>query len=302
MPQWFHFLLLFFFISVDLLATSADEIARKSYEVNHSRYFKNIMIPKKGRSTILAIKRGVGMKPTVTRLERFLSNDYHDGIVESKDLIIIRTGKLSGLGVLMTSYLDPQRSHEYMMWIPALRKVRRIAEPSDATGLSLTDISFLEDAKLRRFEDETYTLLETKIMDLKLLTIPYKKGEFGADGDQLPSRETFVKNRKIAVIKSTYKKPHHWYEYRISYIDSDYFTDYMTEYYKGGVVIKRVYRHWISLDGISDPTFKIWYYWYSKDLITGNEIANYIPPARIKANQTSSPSFWSLSTLEKIKR
>ena len=70
----------------------------------------------------------------ISAVERFLSNDYDDGVIESKDLVIIRSGKLKGLGVLMTSYLDPKKSHQFMMWIPALRKVRRMAEPEDATA------------------------------------------------------------------------------------------------------------------------------------------------------------------------
>jgi hypothetical protein len=295
-----YFFLLLLFTSDHLFANRSEEIARKSYEVNHAFHFKNMMVKKSGKNTILAVKRAVGMPPTVTKIERFLSNDYDDGIIESKDLVIIRSGKLNGLGILMTSYLDPKRSHEYMMWIPALRKVRRIAEPSEATGLSLTDISFLEDAKLRRFDDERYELLETKTMDLTLLMMPFQKGELGTDGKAFPDQTTIVKNRKIDILKSTFKQKNHWYDYRISYIDSAYFTDYMTEYYKNKTLIKTVYRHWMT--PTSDPALKTWYYWYSKEIRTGNEVANFIPPSLIKVNQKVDPSLWSLRTLEKIKR
>jgi hypothetical protein len=289
-------------LSLNLLAITAQDIARKSYNVNHSLYAKNMMIKKKRRKSIVTISRMPGKKPRVTAVERFLSNEYNDGNIEAKDLIIIRSGKLKGLGVLMTSYLDPKRSHEYLMWIPALRKVRRMAEPKDA-GLGTGDIAFLEDAKLRRFHEETYTLIETKKMNLNLSMMSYTKGEFGRYGKNLPYQKTTqIKNRTIHVLKSTYYNKNHWYDYRISYIDSVAYTDYKTVYYKNNKVIKEVYRHWIPLDGLSDPKAKMWYYWYSKDIRTGYEMLTYIPKKLFKINQKVKKSFWSSKTLEKIKR
>lgn len=295
----FIFLLLF---TVDSFALSAKEIARKSYNVNHSLYVKNMMIKKKKRSSIISVSRSVGVKPRVTAVERFLSNEYTNGIIESKDLIILRSGKLNGVGVLMTSYIDPNRSHEYLMWLPALRKVRRMAEPKDA-GMGAGDIAFLEDAKLRRFDEERYTLVETKVMDLNLAMMPFKKKELGRFTKGFPYQKTTKTGaRKIYVLKSTYKSKHHWYDYRISYVDSEYFTDYMTYYYKDGKRIKQVYRHWVHLGNLPDPKAKTWYYWYSKDTKTGYEMVTYIPKKLIKVNQRVKKTFWSTRTLEKIKR
>jgi len=288
--------------SADCFALSAKEIARKSYNVNHSLYVKNIMIKKKKRSSIISVSRSVGVKPRVTAVERFLSNEYTNGIIEAKDLIILRSGKLNGVGVLMTSYIDPKRSHEYLMWLPALRKVRRMAEPKDA-GMGAGDIAFLEDAKLRRFDEERYALVETKVMDLDLAMMPFKKGEFGRYTKVFPyKKSTKIRGRKIHILKSTYKNTHHWYDYRISYVDSETFTDYMTHYYKNGKQIKQVYRHWVHLGNLSDPKAKMWYYWYSKDTKTGYEMVTYIPKKLIKVNQKVKKSFWTTRTLEKIKR
>jgi hypothetical protein len=176
-----------------------------------------------------------------------------------------------------------------------------MAEPKDA-GLGTGDIAFLEDAKLRRFHEERYELLETKTMDLELLMMPFKKGEFGRYSKGLPFEERMVlKSKKVHLLKSTYKENDHWYDYRISYIDSKSFADYMTDYYKNGKIIKKVYRHWIDLD-LDDPMAKMWYYWYSKDTDTGYEMLTYIPTKLIKINQKTKSSFWTESTLRKIKR
>lgn len=302
MRKHLSILSIFLLFSLDLYALSAEEIAKTSYNVNHSFYIKNMMIKKKKRSSIIVVSRSVGVKPRINAVERFLSNEYDDGVIESKDMVIMRSGKLNGIGILMTSYMDPKRSHEFMMWIPALRKVRRMAEPEDA-GLGAGDIAFLQDAKLRRFQEERYSLLETKHMDIDLAMMPFKKGELGRFTKGFPyKKSTKIRGRKIYVIKSTYKKKKHWYDHRISYIDSEYFTDYITKYYKNGKLIKEVHRHWIHLDNHPDPKAKMWYYWYSKDTESGYEMVTYVPPKLIKINQKVKRSFWSTRTLEKIKR
>lgn len=299
-----HFLisLFLFLFSLDLYAISANEIAQKSYNVNHSLYIKNMMIKKKKRSSIIVVSRTPGVKPRINAVERFLSNDYHDGVTESKDIVIMRSGKLNGVGILMTSYLDPKRSHEFMMWLPALRKVRRMAEPEDA-GMGAGDIAFLQDAKLRRFHEERYSLVKTKVMDIELSMMPFKKGELGRFGKGFPYvKSTKIRARKIHIIKSTYRKKKHWYDYRISYIDSEYFTNYITKYYKNGKRIKEVHRHWVHLGNNPDPKAKMWYYWYSKDVQSGYEMVTYVPKKLIKVDQKVKKSFWSTRTLEKIKR
>jgi len=302
MKNYFLISIIPLLLSLDLYAISAKEIAKKSYNVNHSLYIKNMMIKKKKRSSIITVSRSVGVKPRISAVERFLSNEYDDGVIESKDLVIIRSGKLKGLGVLMTSYLDPKRSHQFMMWIPALRKVRRMAEPEDA-GMGAGDIAFLQDVKLRRFHEESYSLVKTKVMDIELSMMPFKKGEFGRFTKGFPyKKSTKIRGRKIHILKSTAKKKNHWYDHRISYIDSEYFTDYITQSYINGKRIKEVHRHWIHLGNHPDPKAKMWYYWYSKDTQTGYEMVTYVPKKLIKVDKKVKKSFWSTRTLKKIKR
>jgi hypothetical protein len=302
MKKFLFIFLMPLLLSLDLYAISAKEIAQKSYNVNHSLYVKNMMIKKKKRSSIITVSRSVGVKPRINAVERFLSNEYDDGVTESKDLVIMRSGKLKGIGILMTSYLDPKRSHEFMMWLPALRKVRRMAEPEDA-GMGAGDIAFLQDVKLRRFHEESYSLVRTKVIDIELSMMPFKKGEFGRFSKGFPyKKSTKIRGRKIHILKSTSKKKDHWYDHRISYIDSEYFTDYITEYYKNGKRIKEVHRHWVHLGNHPDPKAKMWYYWYSKDTKTGYEMVTYVPRKLIKVDQKVKKSFWSTHTLEKIKR
>ena len=302
MKQAFLKLITLIVFSIPLFAITATEIAQNAYNVNHALYVKNIMIKKKKRAMITVIGRMPNKAPRITRLERFFSTEFDKNNIESKDLVIIRSGALKGLGVLMTAYTDTTKSHEYLMWLPALRKVRRMAEPKDA-GLGAGDIAFLEDAKLRRFNEESYELLETKKMDLDLKMMPYETNEFGSISKSIPyQKSTILADKKVHIIKSTYKDKNHWYDYRISYIDTVSFTNYISDYYKDGKLIKNVYRHWIPLEGQADPKAKIWYYWYGKDVNTGYEMVTYIPQKLIKVNEKVKKSFWSERTLQKIKR
>jgi len=289
-------------LSTMIVAENASQIAQKSYNVNHTVYIDNLLIKRDRKQSILTISRLPHKKARVMEVERYLSNSYKNSPIEAKDLIIIRSGKLKGMGILMTSYLDTKRSHEYLMWLPALRKVRRMAEPKDA-GLGTGDIAFLEDAKLRRFNEEDYELLETKMMNLELKMIDFKKGEFGRQTKYFP-KNTSIKTgvKKIHIIKSTFKDKYHWYDYRISHIDSQTYTDYVTYYYKDNTRIKSVYRQWVHLGNLSDPKAKTWHYWYSIDPINGYEVVTYIPKHLIKVNQKVKPSFWSEYTLRKLKR
>ena len=158
-------------------------------------------------------------------------------------------------------------------------------------------------AKLRRFHEESYALMETKKMNIRLPMMSFKKGELGRYSQKVPyKKSTVIKGRKIHVLKSTYKAKGHWYDYRISYVDSQYFTDYKTVYYKNKKPIKVVYRHWTQLGALSDPKAKMWWYWYSIDKDTGYEMMTYVPKKQIKVNQKIKKSFWSVKTLEKIKR
>ena len=302
MKQPFLKLIALVVFSIPLFAITATEIAQNAYNVNHALYVKNIMIKKKKRKMITVIGRLPNKAPRITRLERFFSTEFDKSNIESKDLVIIRSGVLKGLGVLMTAYTDTTKSHEYLMWLPALRKVRRMAEPKDA-GLGAGDIAFLEDAKLRRFNEESYELLETKKMDLDLKMMPYETNEFGSISKSIPyQKSTILADKEVHIIKSTYREENHWYDYRISYIDTISFTNYISNYYKDGKLIKNVYRHWIPLENQTNPKAKIWYYWYGKDVDTGYEMMTYIPQKLIKVNEKVKQSFWSERTLQKIKR
>ena len=279
----------------------ADAIAKQVYFVNHQLYLKNQLIKAKARKSILVVKHQKGKEPKSFRANRFLNNDYTDGIIKSKDIVIFTSGKLKGVGILIKEYVDESKSLEVLMWLPALRKVRRMAEPSKNVGYSAADIAFIEETKLRRLSQDTFVLLGTQKMKFQFKQLELKPSEITRYTKDLPTQK-HQKKAEVYLLKATPKEDA-WYDYRIDYIDTKHFTTYRTNIYKANKIIKIIDRQWKKVKGIDDPRAYMWNYWYSINPETGFETVNYIPHSIIKNNDMRiKNAFWSTRTLRKIRK
>jgi len=280
---------------------NADEIADQVYFVNHFYALKNYSIQKKRRTITVIINKAKNRKPTTNTVERYLNNDYHDGVIKAKDLAIFRSGKLRGTGMLITDYVDDNKSQSYAIWLPALRKIRRFAEPAHDDAWGGSDFTF-GDVYLRKPHHETHQLLGKGTFKDCLGAMNIPRSQRNKYMRNLPKSSCVSKGKTVYKLKSTTQFKNWWYDYRISYVDSKSFADYRTDYFKGGKKIKRIDRDWKSLPGGNDPRQVSWGYWYGKNLKTGHETWAVIPEAIVAYNQNKKPSFWSERTLRKIKR
>lgn len=277
---------------------SADEIARQVYFVNHFYSFKNYGITKKGRTITVLVNKSKGDKPSFLTLERYLNNDYNDGVVNARDLAIFRYGKLRGTGMLITDYVDDNKSQSYAIWLPALRKIRRFAEPAHDDAWGGTDFTF-GDVTLRKPSDETHELMGTETFNDCLGAISNVRFKYLRNP---PSAACNHKGKEVYKLKSTTKRSNWWYDYRISYVDTGTFADYRTDYYKDGQHIKVIDRDWESLKQ-SDVRAQSWRYWYGKTFATGHETWAVIPSKIVQFNNKKwRERKWSERTLRKIKR
>lgn len=280
---------------------SAEEIIKQVYFVNHFYALKNFAIVKKGRAITVLVSRAEGRRPTTNTVERYLNNDYaHDPAVRAKDLAIFRSGKLRGTGILITDYDDDAKSQSYMIWLPALRKIRRFAQPAQDDAWGGTDFTF-GDVVLRKPSDETHEFLgqETFAECLGAMDIPKKQRSRYTK--KLPETSCISKGKDVYKVKSTTRFENWWYDYRINYVDSNNFADYRTEFFKDGKKIKVIDRDWRSLD-MEDPRALAWGYWYGRNFETGHETWAVIPDKVVRANHDFKPELWSEKTLRKIKR
>lgn len=279
---------------------TAEQIIDQVYFVNHFYALKNFSIESSGNDITALINREPGKSPNINTLERFLNNDYDDGVIKAMDLAIFRSGKLRGTGMLITDYVDDKRSQSYMIWLPALRKIRRFAQPAldDAWGGSAFTF---EDVTLRKPFMEKHQLLGKEKFNDCLGAMDLPASQRTKNTQNLPGAACDHKGKDVYKVKSCTNFKNWYYDCRISYIDTKTFADYRTEYFKGDEMTKVIDRDWGSL-GLSDKRALYWKYWYGKDLKTGYETWAVIPKSVVRKNSDHPASLWSEQTLTKIKQ
>ncbi|MBT8450013.1 MAG: outer membrane lipoprotein-sorting protein [Gammaproteobacteria bacterium] len=281
---------------------TADQVADQVYFVNHFYSLKNYAITKVKKDITVLVSKSKGKKPTTNTLERFLNNDYSDGVVKAKDLAIFRSGKLKGTGMLITDFVDDNKSQSYSIWLPALRKIRRFAQPAHDDAWGGTDFTF-GDVVLRKPQNETHELQGKDTFKGCLGAMEIPANQQSRYTKKLPAGGACDHDGKeVYKLKSTTKFENWWYDYRISYVDSKTFADYRTEYFKGGNQIKVIDRDWKPIEGQSDPRSVAWSYWYGKTLATEHETWAVIPQSVVVANGDFDAKLWTEKTLRKIKR
>lgn len=281
---------------------TADQIVEQTYFVNHFYGFQNYAITKKGRTITVLVSKSKGKKPTTNTLERYLNNDYSDGVVKARDMAFFRSGKLKGTGMLITDYVDDAKSQSYMIWLPALRKIRRFAQPAHDDAWGGSDFTF-GDVALRKPFHETHELMGKETFGECLRYMAIADGEHSRYTKGLPTEGSCSpKGKDVYKVKSTTKFDNWWYDHRVSYIDTKTFADYRTEYFKGGEMIKVIDRDWVPLGGSDDPRAVGWGYWYGTTLATGHETWAVIPAKVNKVDGKYKKGWWSEKTLRKIKR
>lgn len=284
-------------------ATEPDalEVARQVFFVNHFYALKNVSIEKKKKIVTVIINKSKGKRASTNTVKRYINNDYSDGEIKAKDLAIFTSGKMRGTGILVTDYVADDKSQSYAIWLPALRKVRRFAEPAHEDSWGGTDFTF-GDVTLRKPFNENHELLgKTEFPDcLHVIDIPKKQRNWHMNS--LPKEPVCEhKGKSVYQLKSTTKFPNWWYDYRISYVDTKTFADYRTEYFKGDKKIKIIDRNWGNL-GLPDVRGASWKFWYGKNLDTEHETMAIIPTEVFKYNTGKKESLWSERTLRKLKR
>ncbi len=277
---------------------TAEQIIEQVYFVNHFYSFENYGISEKGDDITVLVNKAEGARPKNVTLERYLNNAYDDGNIKAKDIAIFRSGKLRGTGMLIVDYVDDAQNQSYSIWLPALRKIRRFAEPAHDDAWGGSDFTF-GDVTLRKPFHETHELLGKETFDDCLGTIADVRSRYLKEP---PEPACNHKGKEVYKVKSTTKFENWWYDDRISYIDTKTFADYRTDYFKDGEKIKVIDRDWTGL-GLDDPRAQSWRSWYGKTFTTGHETWAVIPDSVVIYNSDErDEDFWSERTLRRIKR
>ncbi len=282
---------------------SAEEVARQVYFANHFYSFDNFSIARRGRDMALLITRNADGKIISSGVERHLNNDYQGSNVAARDLAVFRSGKLRGMGILVTEFAEEGKTNAYSIWLPELRKVRRFAQP-EHDALWGGSVFTFGDVTLRRPEHETHELIGRKPLRTCLGAISDMQGRAFAHVRRLPKKTCRHVAKDVYGLKSTTRFPDWWYDYRISFVDTQTFADYRTLYFKDGRMVKVIDRDWglVTDSGKNDPRALFWKSWYGLDLTTGRESWAVVPQANVEFDTDRKANFWSERTLRRLKR
>ncbi len=283
-------------------SANALEIMQQVYFVNHFYSFKNYGFGKKGQKIATLVMRDKGSKRPVTiAFERYLNNNINKEAINSKDLVIFRSGRLKKMGVLITDYIDNNKTQLYEIFMPSIRKIRKLSKPAQNDSWGGSDFT-LGDIMLRKPKDETHELLDTAIFNGCIHSIKLPKEQRNKYTRKIKIKDDCaLDNKKVYRIKSVYKLPNWWYDYRISIINAETFADNRIEFFKNGKKIKIIEKSWIPHKNNKEKRANLMKYWYAKTLETGHETFIYIPQKTIKINyKFKTKNLWSSKTLKKL--
>ena len=208
---------------------SADEVMQVTYHNKYSLFAQDYQLP--DCQILYVDKSGFTRKRLAKRLR--IIKGGQDGIAY-KDLILITyPTAVKGLAVLTWTYDSINKGQNTWLWIPSLKKVRKISASADDDAFMGSDFT-VEEVSTRRFEDETYKLIEEKKFDGYTFE---HTGELKFSG------------KPCFVIECIPVKPHWYYSKRIAWVDKDTGGVIFEEYYdKKEKIFKTIFREWDRYD------------------------------------------------------
>ncbi|WP_294041813.1 outer membrane lipoprotein-sorting protein [Thiolapillus sp.] len=280
------------------------QIAEQVYAVSHGLLVRNAVSRQHGKDVAMVVNRAPlerrkgGRRPIVNTFETYDNSHPQNPALDSMQMAIIKSGKAKGTGILFVSYSDPSKPGIMSIWLPALRKIRRINEPSYEDTWVGTNLTYGE-LVLRKPEDEVHELLKEDVFQDCLPVMKLGPREVNRYTRKLPASQCGHKGRAVYVVKSTTRFENWWYDYHISEIDKETFAIYRTVYFKDGKKIKTISIDWQSLEQ-EDPRIQYPRYIYAITHDNGIDSMVYVPRSTVELNQDLPDAFWSEATLKKF--
>jgi hypothetical protein len=208
---------------------SAEEIMNISYHNKFSLFAKDYDLRK---SQVLYIDPSGFTREKLAERYRIVMAGKDE--MSYKDLIVVTSpAQTKGLAILTWTYEDPKRDQDVWLWLPSLKKSRKISASEDDDAFMGSDLT-VEEVSTRRLEDETYKLVGEKIFS------GYKFEYTG---------EMKFQGTPCYVIEATPLKPRWYYAKRNTWITKDNGTEIFEEYFdKNGKLFKTIYRGWTLYD------------------------------------------------------
>jgi len=228
---------------------TADEIMRIEYFVKYTLFAHDAHFEGKA---LFVDKAGSVLEKTTLR-ERITLGRKSDDIAY-KDLVMFTSPQVKGLATLTWTYMNPKRQQDSWLWIPSLRRIRKISAANSDDTFMGSDFT-VEDILTRRFDDETYTLIGSE--NFKGYTCEYDK-------------KTYFKGVPCFVIEAKPIKKPWYYSKRILWVDKDTGGGIYEEMYDPlGRMFKTIFKDY-EIINVNGKEYAVQVLLEGKDLRTGH--------------------------------
>ena len=286
-------------VAVDAAVPDADAIARQVDFVNRFGAVHNVSF---GDEThpVVVIDRAASGRMVVNTFERWRRNESDvNTAVSARDLVIFRSGKLRGTGILVSDYREPEQGRAYSVWLPSLRKVRRFSEPDPAERWGNSNLTY-GDIYIRRPEDETHEFLGREPFDTCLGAMTLSNEQQQRHTMAMPRADCSVRGRIVFRLRSRPHRADLGYDERVVWVDAETYADYRSVYYVDGEPVKVIDKSWHTM-GLDDPRAQYWTYWYARTTSSGQEGMAFVDPAAVRWNMQLDTDLWTEQTLRRIR-
>lgn len=177
---------------------TADEIMQIENFVKYTKFARDAEFAGKA----YFVDKSGAVRERETLRQRITLGRVSDGIAY-KDLVIFTSPQVRGLGTLTWTYLDPKRQQDSWLWVPSLKKIRKVSAANADDSFMGSDFT-VEDILTRKFEDETYTLVGSE--NFKGYTCEFDK-------------QVYFKDAPCFVIEAKPKRSPWYYSKRTLWVD-----------------------------------------------------------------------------------
>lgn len=215
---------------------SADEIMRIKYHNKYSLFAEDY----RSTNEIFYVDPS-GLVRTKKALRQRIVKGGEDGLSYKDVIVVTYPTQVKGLAILTWTYEDPDKDQQTWLYLPSLKKVRKISASQDDDSFMGSDFT-VQEVSTREFKDETYKLIGEK-------NFPGYKFEH--------TGEVKFKGSPCIVIEATSAKPRWYYDKRIVWMDKETGGNIFEEYYdRNGKLFKTIFRGWVlwDVDGKKYPT------------------------------------------------